>query len=199
VKVRVAELATSCEKPDQFPKSDLPEVAFLGRSNVGKSSLLNALVQRKQLARTSSTPGKTRMIHFFHVEVDGLELMLVDLPGYGWARVSRTERESWQHLVESYLANRPQLCAAILLQDVRRDFSEDETLLLEWLGEREVESLVVLTKVDKLKQMRRKARVGKLKAQIGESASRVLTTSSKARQGLQEVWATIRERIGANT
>jgi GTP-binding protein len=195
VKVRVAELATSCSHISHFPESDLPEVAFLGRSNVGKSSLLNALVERKQLARTSSTPGKTRMIHFFRVEVDGMALMLVDLPGYGWARVSRKERESWQQLVESYLEDRPQLRAAILLQDVRRDFSEDETLLLEWLAERDVDSLVVLTKSDKLKQMRRKQRVTKLKAQIGESASRVLTTSSQARQGLQEVWAAIRDRI----
>ena len=200
MKIRVAELLTSCSKPSHFPETQLPEVAFLGRSNVGKSSLLNALVQRKKLARTSSTPGKTRLIHFFRVVVDDLELLLVDLPGYGWAQVSRTEREGWQHLVESYLANRPQLKLAILLQDLRRDVSEDETLLLEWLAERNVRSLVALTKADKFKAMRRKERVKKLKGQLDlpqldtEAYGKVRsqTTSSQSKIGMEELWRTIK-------
>ncbi|MFP6639175.1 MAG: ribosome biogenesis GTP-binding protein YihA/YsxC, partial [Myxococcota bacterium] len=142
MKIRRAEWLMSCPRVSLFPDSERSEVAFLGRSNVGKSSLLNGLVQRKQLAKTSSTPGKTRMIHFFEVDTDRAELTFVDLPGYGWARVSRRERESWQGLVEGYLAQRSQLCAAILLQDVRRDLSEDETLLLDWLSEREIDSLL---------------------------------------------------------
>jgi GTP-binding protein len=195
VKIRSAEIVTSCSKPDQFPETDLPEVAFLGRSNVGKSSLLNALVQRKKLARTSSTPGKTRLIHFFRVELDDVELMLVDLPGYGWARVSRTERESWRHLIESYLGGRPQLRLAILLQDLRRDVSEDETLLLEWLAERSVPSMVALTKADKLKTMRRKKRVSELKEQLGMPDLTTQTTSSQAKIGVAELWWTIKERL----
>jgi len=195
VKIRRAELNRSCAKPGQFPETRRPEFAFLGRSNVGKSSLLNALVQRKQLARTSSTPGKTRMIHFFEVDVDAQELMLVDLPGYGWARVSRKERESWQHLVEGYLEDRDALRTAILLQDLRRDISEDETLLLDWLAERGVETLVVLTKGDKLKPMRRAKRAKELKAQLGGRSVPVLLTSSQAKQGIYELWKVLRDRL----
>ena len=194
MKIRKAELLVSCPRASFFPESSRPEVAFLGRSNVGKSSLLNALVQRKQLAHTSSTPGKTRMIHFFEVEGDGGECTLVDLPGYGWARVSRSERDSWQHLVEGYLEKRSQLCTAILLQDIRRDLSEDETLLLDWLAEREIDSLLVFTKADKLKTMQRKKRVSALRAQLGDRKVTNIVTSSQKRQGVEEVWRAIRER-----
>ena len=193
MKIRKAELLVSCPRASFFPESSRPEVAFLGRSNVGKSSLLNALVQRKQLAHTSSTPGKTRMIHFFEVEGDAGECTLVDLPGYGWARVSRSERNSWQHLVEGYLEKRSQLCKAILLQDIRRDLSEDEMLLLDWLAEREIDALLVFTKADKLKNMQRKKRVAVLRAQLGERKVTNIVTSSEKRQGLDEVWRSIRE------
>ena len=147
MKVKNAGLHTSCPKVSQLPDTDWPEFAFLGRSNVGKSSLLNALVRRKNLAHTSSTPGKTRMIHFFEVATDVEPLLLVDLPGYGFARVSRQERNAWRGLVEGYLEGRKQLRAAILLQDVRRDFSEDETLLLDWLTQRKISAVVAITKV----------------------------------------------------
>ena len=194
MKIRRAELLVSCPRKSFFPNSERPEVAFLGRSNVGKSSLLNALVQRKQLAHTSSTPGKTRMIHFFDVEAEVAHCTLVDLPGYGWARVSRRERDSWQSLVEGYLEERSQLCLAILLQDIRRDLSEDETLLLDWLAERKIEALVVFTKADKLKTMQRKKRVAALRAQLGDRPIAKLVTSSQKRQGLDELWRAIREK-----
>jgi GTP-binding protein len=193
VKIKTAEIVTSCARPADFPVAGLPEVAFLGRSNVGKSSLLNALAQRKKLARTSGTPGKTRLVHFFHVETQVGPLLMVDLPGYGWARVSRRERNSWRHMVEGYLGARDPLRVAVLLQDLRRDFSDDETLLLDWLAERSVPALVALTKVDKLKPMRRAARIRELGRQIGAPADRVVATSAQTLHGIDELWRAMGE------
>jgi GTP-binding protein len=195
VKILKAELLISCARASQFPDEGLPEVAFLGRSNVGKSSLLNALVGRKQLARTSSTPGKTRLIHFFEVVAGGASLALVDLPGYGWAKVSRKERESWGKLIEGYLDARPPLRLAVLLQDLRRDFSEDETLLLDWLEERGVAWQVVITKADKLKPMRRAKRLKELAAQLDRPGHKLIATSSSSKQSLDNVWRVIVERV----
>ena len=198
MKIQRAELLQSAGSPRQFPEDGLSEVAFLGRSNVGKSSLLNALVGRKQLARTSSKPGKTRLIHFFHVVAGGTELALVDLPGYGWAKVSRQERKSWGKLVEGYLEDRPCLRLAILLQDLRRDFSEDEALLLDWLEERDVAWQVVVTKSDKLKPMRRAKRLKELAQQLERSGRKLVATSAQSRQGIDDVWRVIHERIAAD-
>ena len=198
MKIKSAEIVISCSDASQFPSENLPEIAFLGRSNVGKSSLLNALVQRKKLARTSSTPGKTRLIHFFRVETARSELMLVDLPGYGWAKVSRGERNSWQRLVESYLESRRALHVAMLLQDLRREFSEDETLLLDWLAERDIPSVVALTKADKLKPMKRKARVAAMKKGLLSPTAAVITTSSLKGDGVDGVWRQIYKMIDSN-
>ncbi len=190
MKILEAELIASAPRIDKLPPSGLPEIAFLGRSNVGKSSLLNALARRKKLARTSSTPGKTRELVLFRIRTDRGELGLVDLPGYGWAKVSRKERESWGRLVEGYLAGRAELKLAIVLQDLRRSWSEDESLLLDWLAERQVPGRVVLTKTDKLKLMKRKERIRALSAQIGDGFGKPIATSSQKGDGLDLVWRT---------
>ena len=192
VKIRSAEMLTAASQASQFPPPGAPEVAFLGRSNVGKSSLLNRLVARKQLARTSSTPGKTRLVHWYEVErTVGTALWFVDLPGYGYAKVSKSEREHWKKLVEAYLAQRPTLRAAVLLQDLRRTISEDETLLLDWLAEREVPGLLAITKIDKLKPMRRKQAIEKLRNSVDLPRDHILPTSASTSDGVPELWRAI--------
>lgn len=195
MKLRKVEYMLAAAAPSGFPAPERPEIAFLGRSNVGKSSLLNKLVARRSLARTSSTPGKTRLLHWFRVVRSDDELWLVDLPGYGYAKVSRSERQGWQALVESYLGGRETLSLAVLLQDVRRDISEDETLLLAWLAERGVECLVALTKCDKLKPMRRAARVRELRDRLPLPKERVVATSSQTGLGIDEVWDAIDRHV----
>ncbi|MCG8592570.1 MAG: ribosome biogenesis GTP-binding protein YihA/YsxC [Proteobacteria bacterium] len=194
-KVTRAEHVAACSQPRDLPAPTLPEVAFLGRSNVGKSSLLNRLAGRRQLARTSATPGKTRLIHFYELAVRDTEVRFVDLPGYGYAKVSRSERHGWQRLVEGYLEDRPPLRLAVLLQDLRRDVSEDETLLLEWLAERGVASLVALTKADKLKPMRRSARVRELAVGFGRTNSGLVVTSAEKGLGIDDLWRRIFEAV----
>jgi len=163
----------------------------MGRSNVGKSSLLNRLAARRRLARTSATPGKTRLLHFFRIERPEADLLLVDLPGYGYARVSKAERRQWRRLIEAYLEDRPPLRAAILLQDVRRDPSEDETLLLAWLAEREIPALVALTKVDKLKRSQRARRVKAVREALPIQTDWLIETSAKTGEGVDALWRTI--------
>jgi GTP-binding protein len=191
VKVLHSELLTVASKPGEFPRAELPEVAFLGRSNVGKSSLLNKLVHRKQLARTSTTPGKTRLVHWYRVERSAGALCFVDLPGYGYAKVGQEERRRWKILVEAYLEKRDRLRAAVLLQDLRREVSDDERLLLEWLAERRIPSLVALTKADKLGMGRRGARARELAGQLGLPRERIITTSADRGLGIAELWRAI--------
>jgi len=189
--ITVAELITSAASASGFPPPGPPEIAFLGRSNVGKSSLLNALVGRRSLARTSSTPGKTRLLNWFRVVRGGREVWFVDLPGYGYAKVAKSERAEWKRWIEQYLGNRRTLKLAVLLQDLRRDPSEDERLLLEWLAERDVPAVVALTKCDKEKPMRRAERVRVLSKSPELPAAQILATSAETRLGIPELWAAI--------
>jgi GTP-binding protein len=191
VKILGAEMIAAAARADQFPPGGAPEVAFLGRSNVGKSSLVNRLVQRKKLARTSSTPGKTRLIHWYQVRRPESGLLLVDLPGYGWAQVSKAERERWRVLVESYLEGREPLRCAVLLQDLRRDLSEDEELLIAWLRERGVPVVLALTKSDKLKPMRRAQRVAEMRRAANLADDLVVVTSAEKSLGIDELWSAI--------
>ena len=151
-----AAFLTSAFEASQYPSADRAEVAFAGRSNVGKSSLLNALVNRKNLARTSSTPGRTQAINFFRVND---RFTFVDLPGYGYARVWREVKKSWRGMVETYLRNRPNLKAVVVIVDIRRDLEEDDRSLMEWLEQEGKNVIPVLTKVDKLTRRERDSRV----------------------------------------
>lgn len=191
MKVLAAEMIAAAARRDQFPPCEHPEIAFLGRSNVGKSSLLNRLAGRRKLARTSGTPGKTRLVHWYAVHRPDDDICFVDLPGYGYAKVSQAERRSWRGLVESYLEGRDALRAAVLLQDIRRDPSDDETLLIDWLRERGIRVILAVTKSDKLKPMRRAARAKEIRGAVDLPAADVVVTSAEKSWGIDELWQAI--------
>ncbi len=195
MKIKRAEIWASAAAPSGFPQPESPEVAFLGRSNVGKSSLLNKLVGRRQLAYTSSTPGKTRLVHFYRVLRMHDALAFVDLPGYGYARVSRKERNRWKPLVEGYLDSDRPIALAVLLQDARREPGEDEALLLSWLDERNIATLVVPTKVDKLKRSQRAKAVAAIARSLSVAADTCIATSAQSGDGLDALWKAIDRRV----
>ena len=187
-----AEFVTSASSREGFPSDGLPEIAFVGRSNVGKSSLLNKLASRKALARTSATPGKTRLVNFFRVERrERPPLLFVDLPGYGWARVAKKERAEWQRLIEHYLAARAPLRAVLLLLDARRDPGDDERDFLPWLAERGVVMRLVLTKFDKLRPAEREQRLRAITSELGIPREALLLTSAQTGAGIEALWAQI--------
>lgn len=188
---------------ESLPPPTLTEVAFAGRSNVGKSSLLNATMQRRGLARTSGTPGCTRQLNVFEVRLaDGLSLRLVDLPGYGWARRSKAERAEWQSMIEGYLTKRASLRAVVLLVDVRRGVEEEERQLVEFLAlprkvsaPRPLEVILVATKVDKLGAAARKPALEKVRASAvtaGAESARPIAFSAVTGTGRGELWDRIR-------
>jgi len=149
-----ARFIISASKPEEFPREDLPEVAVVGRSNVGKSSLINALVGQDGLARTSRTPGRTRLINWFEVDAK-TKFSLVDLPGYGYAEVSVAMRDSWRPLIESYLEKRGTLVGVLLLIDIRRGVQDEELDFVPWLLQHDRPIVVALTKADKLPKNKR--------------------------------------------
>ena len=186
-----AELFADAGELSEYPVDGLPEIAVMGRSNVGKSSFINALLGRKQLARTSGKPGKTRRVHFYRIED---AVYLVDLPGYGYAAVSRSERAAWRPMVERYLgAERPCKRGALLLVDARRSLQSEELELLDWLGRAGIPTRLVLTKRDKLKRQELARALSKLQSDTGFPAANLAAISSTKRTGLGEVAAWVRE------
>lgn len=181
---------TSAFKQAQYPPADRPEVAFAGRSNVGKSSLLNTLVNRRKLARTSSRPGRTQAINFFRL---GEQFYLVDLPGYGFARVPLPVKESWRRMVETYLEQRSNLKAVVVIIDVRRGFGQGDLELLQWLDHHGIRAICVLTKADKLSRQKALQQARKLSGPGGTGCDRPILFSAKTRQGREELWAAIRD------
>src|SRR6056297_1299747 len=148
MKIKSSELIITAGRQDQYPNTLCKEVAFAGKSNVGKSSMINALLNRKNLARTSGAPGKTRTVNFYSVNNE--ELVLVDLPGYGFARVSKKEKEKWKKMIEIYLHNREQLREVILLIDIRHVPGENDVIMYNWIKEFGFTGLVIATKADKI-------------------------------------------------
>ncbi|HEX3533329.1 MAG TPA: ribosome biogenesis GTP-binding protein YihA/YsxC [Gemmatimonadaceae bacterium] len=180
------------EKHGWRPESSLPEVAFAGRSNVGKSSLLNALVRRKSFARVSRTPGRTREINFFRVNNT---FVLVDLPGYGYARISKTKKAEWRPMIESYLRRTTQLRGIVLLLDIRREPSEDDRAMLDFLAELAVPTIIALTKSDKLNKSEARAKVVDVSRKLALEPEQVIQFSAHSGEGRVELLEAITQIV----
>jgi GTP-binding protein len=186
--IKSAEFITSAARPQQYPPGNLPEFAFAGRSNVGKSSLINTLVSRKKLVLTSSTPGKTRLINFFCVND---AFMFVDLPGYGFTRTSDAERRQWKPMIEQYLAGRENLKAVVVLLDIRRTPSTEDLQLLGWLDRQDIASVLVVTKADKLSKSARAKQLQLIAGTLRANPEEWVLFSSRSRLGRDALWKTI--------
>jgi GTP-binding protein len=190
MKILSAEFVKSATKPSEYPPGNLPEVAIAGKSNVGKSSLINTLVSRKNLAKTSSQPGRTQTLNFFRVNE---KLSLVDLPGYGFARAPLEVRKAWKPMVETYLQAREAIRLVILILDSRRGLSPDDSTLLDWLEYHEIPALIVLTKADKLSQFERARQKKGLAAVPLLEGRPLLFFSALTGEGKDEVWSLIQK------
>lgn len=197
--IKNAEFILSVGAAAQLPKDGLPQIAFCGRSNVGKSSLINALLNRRGLAKTSNTPGKTRLLNFFRItpaESIYPPFYFVDLPGYGYAKVSQTEREAWRQLIESYLQNSPRLCGAFALIDSRHGPQKNDLDLLTWLAHVRQRVVVVATKADKLSNQQRAERQREITAALQHlPPAPLLFFSALTAVGKKELWQQINEFV----
>ncbi|OOE13791.1 ribosome biogenesis GTP-binding protein YihA/YsxC [Fictibacillus arsenicus] len=186
MKVNTAEIVISAVGPKQYPEGNLPEIALAGRSNVGKSSFINKMIHRKNLARTSSKPGKTQTLNFYILNES---FYFVDVPGYGFAKVSKTEREAWGKMIEQYLVERDQLKAVVQLVDLRHPPSKDDCLMYDWLKYHELPVIVVATKSDKIP----KGKWDKHKKVVKETLNmdptdKIVLFSSETGHGKDEAW-----------
>ena len=187
MKINTITLEKKCRTPGDFPRMPLPEIAFAGRSNVGKSSLMNSLLARKRLVGVSSQPGKTRSIDFFLVNE---RFRFVDLPGYGYAKVPMKMRDNWKVLIEDYLRNRENLLNVVWILDIRRDVSELDCMLEEWFDAYEVPYLPVCTKADKVPFSKRPARIKQVRKSLVRQVEPVLF-SAKTGLGKPDLWKQI--------
>ena len=188
MKILSAKFVTSAVKPSQYPPLKYPEMAFAGRSNVGKSSLINVLVNRKRLVKTSSTPGRTQLINFF--DINNL-ITFVDLPGYGYAKVPAAVKKKWGPMIETYLAGRDSLKGVVVILDIRRTPREEEHNLIAWLKYHSIARVLVLTKADKLSKTKQHQQREAVARSLGVDSSELILFSAKSRTGRDSVWDAI--------
>jgi len=188
VKIRSVEYAGEIAEPGGSPPASLPQVAFAGRSNVGKSSLINCLVRRDRLARVAKRPGKTRMIHFYRVND---RFLLADLPGYGYAEVPDEMQRAWAPLIEGYLTSAEGLLGVVQLVDSRHPPTDDDRRMFDYLAELGLPTLFVLTKIDKLSRSERRSAVERAREEIGVGEEQLLVTSAKTGEGRDELLAAL--------
>jgi GTP-binding protein len=191
-----AEFITSAVKPGQYPSPDFPEIAFSGRSNVGKSSLINTLVNRKHLVKTSRTPGRTQLINFFLINN---ALSFVDLPGYGYAKVPNAVKKTWKPMIENYLTLRVNLKGIISLLDIRRTPGPEEQDLMGWLEKNRIPCIWVLTKADKFSKTRQNSRRLAISDAMGLAPEKLILFSAKTRLGRDAVWAALKSLCAGET
>ena len=193
--IRSAKFVCSAVTPGQYPPDDLPEVAFAGRSNVGKSSLINKILNRKKLVRTSKTPGRTQLLNFFEIN----ELWrFVDLPGYGYARVPVEVQKRWRPMVESYLTTRVNLRGMVWLLDIRREVSKEDLHLWDWLQAKQVPVIIVVTKADKLSKNKRNKQAASIAKSLGRKAQELIQFSATSGEGKDEIWQALRQVLGVD-
>jgi GTP-binding protein len=202
--VKIEKIEFLCSSPSlkQCPKEDIPEFAFIGRSNVGKSSLINMLADHKGLAKVSGTPGKTRLLNHFKVETVNnkkrSEWFLVDLPGYGFAKLSKEQRAKFEGLIESYLQNRENLALTFVLIDARLEPQKIDLEFMNWLGDNEVGFVILFTKIDKLSKTLLAANLSAYQKALSTSWAelpRIIQTSAESKSGREEVLGTIEEAL----
>ncbi len=193
--IRSAKFICSAVTLGQYPPDDLPEVAFAGRSNVGKSSLINKILNRKKLVRTSKTPGRTQLLNFFEIN----ELWrFVDLPGYGYAKVPAEVQKRWRPMVESYLTTRVNLRGMVWLLDIRREVSKEDLQLWDWLRTKQVTVIIVATKADKLSKNKRNKQAASIAKSLGRKAQELIQFSATSGEGKDEIWQALRQLLGVD-
>lgn len=191
--IKSAEFLTSAGHKTEYPENIVPEIAFAGRSNVGKSTLINCLVNRKKLVKTSNTPGRTQRINFFEVNN---ALRFVDLPGYGYAKVSKKMRAEWEKMIEAYLLSRQSLCCLVWIMDIRREPAEFEHDFALWLKENNIFYINVLTKADKLSRTKQIAQKKMIASKLDISEDLLITVSGTKGTGREKVWDKILNYAG---
>lgn len=196
--VKNAEFVISAVGPKQYPDDHLPEIALAGRSNVGKSSLINKFINRKNLARTSSKPGKTQTLNYYRI--NGNQFYFVDLPGYGFAQVSQSVKEKWGHFIEAYLVERENLCGVIQLVDLRHPPSKDDIAMYDWLMQLHKEVLVVATKCDKVSKGQWQKHIKQVREGLkADKSQQIVVFSAENGQGLEELHAWVEKHIAGET